>query len=128
MIQPPPIFCPVAMSAAGLSNLAADLEHHWRVLESENILNQLLQALVLDHTVAQHHILRLLRGLVSNEATQPEVVSAGVVRAVHAMSNKELHAPDISLIFFNISCNPTLAGRYAASLLSLRVVRVKASF
>eukprot|EP00903_Cladosiphon_okamuranus_P011079 g10458.t1 len=100
----------VAISAAGLSNLAADPDNHWRVLESGNMLKMLLRALVLDHTLAQHHILRLLCGLVSNEATQAEVVSAGVVRAVQEMGNRDMHATDISLILFNISCNPSLSG------------------
>ena len=76
------------------------------------MLKMLLRALVLDHALAQHHILRLLCGLVSNEATQTEVVSAGVVRAVQEMGNRDMHAPDISLILFNISCNPSLSGRY----------------
>lgn len=101
----------MAMSAAGLSNLAADPGNHWRVLESENMLNMLLRALVLDHTVAQHHILHLLCGLVSNEDTQTKVVSAGVVCAMQTMSKRDTHASAISLILFNISCNPSLAGR-----------------
>lgn len=103
------------MSAAGLSNLAADPDNHWRVLESDNMLSMLLRALVLDHTVAQHHILCLLCGLVSNESTQSDVVSAGVVGAVQAMSNRDTHASAIGLILFNISCNPKLAGRWVPS-------------
>lgn len=109
----------VAISAAGLSNLAADPDNHWRVLESGNMLKMLLRALVLDHALAQHHILRLLCGLVSNEATQADVVSAGVVRAVQEMGNRDMHASDISLILFNISCNPSLSGRYAQLLVRL---------
>lgn len=81
------------------------------------MLDMLLRALVLDHALAQHHILRLLCGLVSNEATQAEVVSAGVVRAVQEMGNRDMHASDISLILFNISCNPSLSGRYVQLLL-----------
>ncbi|CAM9140790.1 unnamed protein product [Ectocarpus sp. 6 AP-2014] len=100
----------VAISAAGLSHLAADPDNHWRVLESGNMLTMLLQALVLDHALAQRHVLRLLCGLASNEATQAEVVSAGVVRAVQEMSNRDMHASAISLILFNISCNPSLSG------------------
>ncbi|CAB1104642.1 unnamed protein product [Ectocarpus sp. CCAP 1310/34] len=100
----------VAISAAGLSHLAADPDNHWRVLESGNMLTMLLQALILDHALAQRHVLRLLCGLVSNEATQAEVVSAGVVRAVQEMSNRDMHASAISLILFNISCNPSLSG------------------
>lgn len=103
------------MSAVGLSNLAADPGNHWRVLESENMLNMLLRAVVLDHTVAQHHILCLLCGLVSNESTQANVVAAGVVGAVQAMRNRDTHASAIGLILFNISCNPKLAGRCAPS-------------
>lgn len=103
----------VAISAAGLSNLAADPDNHWRVLESDNMLKMLLRALALDHALAQHHILRLLCGLVSNEATQAEVVSAGVVRALQDMGNRDMHASAISLILFNISCDASLSGRYA---------------
>lgn len=109
----------VAISAAGLSNLAADPANHWRVLESNNMIKMLLRALVLDHPSAQHHILRLLCALVSNEATQAEVVSSGVVRAVQAMGNMDTHAPSVSLILFNISCNPLLSGRYAPTPLLL---------
>lgn len=83
------------------------------------MLKMLLRALVLDHALAQHHILRLLCGLVSNEATQAEVVSAGVVRAVQEMSNRNMHASDISVILFNISCNPSLSGRYVQLLVRL---------
>ncbi|CAM9466039.1 unnamed protein product [Scytosiphon promiscuus] len=100
----------VAISAAGLSNLAVDPHNHWRLLESGNMLKMLLQALVLDHASAQEHILRLLCGLVSNEVMQAEVVSAGAVRALQEMSNRDLHASAISLILFNISCNPGLSG------------------
>lgn len=103
----------VAISAAGLSNLAADPDNQWRVLESSNMLKMLLEALVLDHPLAQYHILRLLCGLVSNAATQAEVVSSGVVRAVQEMDHRDTHASAISIILFNISCNPSLAGRYA---------------
>lgn len=77
------------------------------------MIKMLLRALVLDHPSAQHHILRLLCALVSNEATQAEVVSSGVVRAVQEMGNMSTHAPSISLILFNISCNSQLSGRYA---------------
>lgn len=80
------------------------------------MLKMLLRALVLDHALAQHHILRLLCGLVSNEATQAEVVSAGVVRAMQDMGNRDMHASDISLILFNISCNSSLSGRYARAV------------
>lgn len=106
-----PSLLAVAISAAGLSNLAADPDSHWRVLESDNMLKMLLRALVLDHALAQQHILRLLCGLVSNEATQAEVVSAGVVRAVQEMGNRDMHASAISLILFNVSCNTSLSGR-----------------
>lgn len=82
------------------------------------MLTMLLQALVLDHALAQRHVLRLLCGLVSNEATQADVVSAGVVQAVQEMSNRDKHASAISLILFNISCNPSLSGRYADSPVS----------
>lgn len=101
----------VAISAAGLSSLASDPENHWRVLESEDMLRMLLGALVLDHTSAQHHILCLLCSLVSNEASQADVVSAGVVRAVQDMGNRDAHASLISLILFNISCEASLASR-----------------
>lgn len=116
----------VAISAAGLSHLAADPDNHWRVLESGNMLTMLLQALVRDHALAQRHVLRLLCGLVSNEATQADVVSAGVVRAVQEMSNRDTHASAISLILFNISCNPSLSGRYADSPVSLTGCGVEA--
>lgn len=108
-------FPAVAISAAGLSNLAADPENHWRLLESGNMLKMLLRALVLDHTSAQHHILRLLCGLVSNKGMQAEVVSSGVVQALQEMDNRDMHAPAISLILFNISCNSDLSGRYVHS-------------
>lgn len=104
---------PVAISAAGLSNLAADPDNHWRVLESDDMLKMLLRALVLDHLLAQHHILHILCDLVSNESAQAEVVSAGIVRAVQDMGNRDMHASAISLILFNISCNTSLSGRYA---------------
>ena len=83
------------------------------------MLKMLIRALALDHALAQHHILRLLCGLVSNEATQAEVVSAGVVRAVQDMGNRDMHASAISLILFNISCNASLSSRYAHLLVSL---------
>lgn len=102
----------VAISAAGLSNLASDPDNHWRVIKSENMLKRLLQALVLDHPLAQHHILRLLCDIVANKATQAEVVSSGVVRAVQEMGNRDIHASPISLILLNISCNSSLASRY----------------
>lgn len=111
------------MSAAGLRNLAADPGNHWRVLASDNMLNLLLRALVLDHTVAQHHIVCLLCGLLSNESTQAVVVSAGVVGAVQAMSNRDVHASAIGRILFNISCNPELAGRCAPILPQFSVLR-----
>ncbi|CAM9586169.1 unnamed protein product, partial [Hapterophycus canaliculatus] len=100
----------VAISAAGLSNLAADPANHWRLLESGNMLKMLLRALVSDQTLAQHHILRLLCGLVSNKGIQAEVVSAGVVGAMQEMGNRNTHASAISFILFNISCNPSLSG------------------
>ncbi|CAM9171462.1 unnamed protein product, partial [Choristocarpus tenellus] len=101
----------VAISAAGLSSLAADPENHARVLESEGALTMLINALGVDHIDAQHHVLCLLCGLVSNEATQSKVVLAGVVTAVREMSNRQSHATNISLILYNISCNPSIAGR-----------------
>lgn len=112
----------VAISAAGLSNLAADPANHWRLLESGNMLKMLLRALVVDHTSAQHHILRLLCGLVSNESMQAEVVSAGVVGAMQEMGNRDVHASAISLILFNISCNPILSGRYVTLASLIRTV------
>lgn len=110
--------CTVAISAAGLSNLADDPDNHWRVLESENMVNMLLQALVLDRPLAQRYILRLLCGLVANDDTQAEVVSSGVVKTVQAMGNRDTHASAISLILFNISCNAGLAARCVTSVVS----------
>lgn len=106
----------VAISAIGLSNLATDRDNHWRVLESGNMLEVLLRALVLDHALAQHHILRLLCGLVSNQDIKEAVVSAGVLRAVQDMGNRDEHASAISLIIFNISCDPILSRRCVQSL------------
>ncbi|CAM9314083.1 unnamed protein product, partial [Discosporangium mesarthrocarpum] len=100
----------VAISAAGLSNLATDPENHGHVLQSESMLNMLIQALGLNHVEAQHHVLCLLCGLVSNRAIQSEVVSPKLITAVREMGNRNIHAPNIGLILFNISCNPETAG------------------
>lgn len=87
------------------------------------MLNALLQSLLSSHAHrVQDHLLCVVSELVSCEAGQARLVSAGVVGAVQKLRNKEAHARTISFILLKISSNPLVAARCAVCVLLIGVL------